>query len=92
MSNLPLSINSEIYQRLNDIKDLKELSRIARDRSLSAEEKARLAEIASNLTKKQVEAALAEGDQLKEILMLRVDPETQETLPTAADMVQNASA
>lgn len=88
MSNLPLSINGDIYQRLNDIRDLKELSRIARDRSLSAEEKARLAEIASNLTREQVKAALDEGDQLQEVLMLRVDPETQETLPTAADMIQ----
>ncbi|AIC95435.1 right-handed parallel beta-helix repeat-containing protein [Shouchella lehensis] len=88
MSNLPLTINEEVYKRLNDIRDLKELSRIARDRSLSAEEKARLAEIASNLTREQVKAALDEGDQLQEVLMLRVDPETHETLPTAADMIQ----
>ncbi|WP_078392072.1 hypothetical protein [Shouchella patagoniensis] len=85
-------INSEIYQRLVEISDLKHLSQVARDRSLSAEEKARLAEIKSNLTSEQVKAALDEGDQLQEVLMLRVDPETHETLPTAADMVQKMQA
>src|SRR5699024_8106973 len=80
------TIGIVIKKRLQDIEDLKKLSAIAEERSLTAEEKAQAAEIAATLTKEQLNAALDDGDQLKEVLMLRVDPETRITHDTAADM------
>jgi hypothetical protein len=79
-------INSEIYKRLVEISDLKNLAATAKYRSLRAEELARISEMESKITRKQVKAALEAGDQLEEVKMLRVDPLTGEKFDTAADM------
>lgn len=86
MNDFNAQINSEIYKRLVEISDLKNSAETAKYRSLRAEELARISEMESKITRKQVKAALEAGDQLEEVKMLRVDPLTGEKFDTAADM------
>lgn len=90
MKPLPITINEEVYKRLNDIKDLRDSAEKANYRAFRAEELARISEMESKITRKQVKAALDEGDQLVEVQMLRVDPETGETYDYASLRVDAA--
>src|SRR5699024_6439037 len=57
----------------------------SRERSIEAKEDAEEAKHRSDITKKQLEQALIEDDQVYEVQTLRVDPVTGETYSTAAD-------
>lgn len=90
MKNLPLPINSEVYKRLNDIKDLRHDAGEAVKESKRAAFLADEARQHGEVTRKQVKAALDEGDQLVEVQMLRVDPETDKTYDYASLRVDAA--
>lgn len=82
-------IGVEVKRALDNIAEFRRLTALAEKQSLSAEDKARLAEIASNLTRKQLAAALEEGSHLDETKTLRVNPLTQEVFDFAGDMFED---
>lgn len=79
-------IGSEVYKMIQGHKEAQAKSIASYQHALSAKEKARIALEAFELIKKQMKEALDSGNQLEEVLMLRVDPVTGETYDTAADM------
>lgn len=78
-------IGLEVKRRLEDISDIKKESEESVKRSLEAKENADEAKHRSDITKKQLEEAIKNGDQVVEVQTLRVDPLTGETYATAAD-------
>ncbi|MCM3110689.1 glycoside hydrolase family 55 protein [Lederbergia lenta] len=85
MSQINNVLGIEVRRRLQDISDIKVDSDESRKRSINAEEKADDAAHRSDITKKQLEEALKEGDQPVELQTLRVDPVTGEVYGTASD-------
>lgn len=73
MSQINNVIGLEVRRRLMDIEDLKHLSAEAQQRSLSAEEMARLAELLSRSTKEELDQIVIEGDSSVEAAQARVD-------------------
>lgn len=73
MAKINNVIGLEVRRRLLDIEDLKHLSAEAQQRSLSAEEMARLAELLSKSTKEELDQIVIEGDSSVEAAQARVD-------------------
>ena len=78
-------IGLEIKRRLQDISDIKKESSLAAKESQEAKLIAEEANYRSDITKKQLEEAIKNGDQVVEVQTLRVDPITGEVYPSAAD-------
>ncbi|MED4159623.1 glycosyl hydrolase family 28-related protein [Shouchella clausii] len=89
MKNLPLPINSEVYQRLNDIKDLRHDAGEAVRRSKEAERTANNADHRSDITNKRLTEAIKDGDQLAETQAARVNGVTGEVSDTLPDRLDD---
>lgn len=85
MKPLPITINDEVYKRLNDIKDLRHDAGEAVRRSKDAEETANDANHRSDITNKRLNEALKEGNQLAEVQAGRVNGVTGEVFETLPD-------
>lgn len=87
MAKINNVIGLEVRRRLMDIEDLKHLSAEAQQRSLSAEEMAKLAELLSKSTKEELDQIVIEGDSSVEAAQARVDAkgEAHKTLKARLD-------
>ena len=78
-------IGIDIKRRLQDISDIKVESGESVKRSIEAKVNADESSHRSDVTKKQLDEALKNGDQVVEVQTLRVDPVTREVYNTAPD-------
>lgn len=85
MAQITNVVGIEVRRRLQDISDIKRDSDESVQRSLEAKANADEAKHRSDITKKQLEQALLDGDQVYEVQTLRVNPITGEVFATAPD-------
>lgn len=85
MAQITNVVGIEVRRRLQDISDIKIESEESVKRSLEAKENADEAKYRSDITKKQLDAAMREGNPIEEVMALAVDPITGEVHDTASD-------